>query len=98
MKVSLEVLGRVYDNMRNQGDRSLEDSKETLDPNSHLHVVDAFDMPLWNWSGERGTFEKLFVIPFIAFGFLFSISIPIQQNFISSDRLRIRGITRTICS
>ncbi|KIM90898.1 hypothetical protein PILCRDRAFT_94563 [Piloderma croceum F 1598] len=58
MKVSLEVLGRVYDNMRNQGDRPLEDSKEMLDPDSHLHVVDAFDMPLWHWSGERGTFEK----------------------------------------
>jgi DNA polymerase epsilon subunit 2 len=58
MKVSLEVLSRVYDNMRNQGDRSFEDSKETLDPDSHLHFVDAFDMPLWNWSGERGTFEK----------------------------------------
>ena len=58
MKVSLEVLGRVYDNMRNQGDRSLEDSNETLDPDSHLHIVDAFDMPLWHWSGERGTFEK----------------------------------------
>jgi DNA polymerase epsilon subunit 2 len=56
--VSLEVLSRVYDNMRNQGDRSHEDSRETLDPDSHLHFVDAFDMPLWHWSGERGTFEK----------------------------------------
>ena len=58
MKVSLDVLGRVYGNMRNQGDRSLEDSRETLDPDSHLHFVDAFDMPLWHWSVERGTFEK----------------------------------------
>jgi DNA polymerase epsilon subunit 2 len=24
--------------------------------------VNAFDMPLWHWSGERGTFEKCFVI------------------------------------
>lgn len=58
MKVSIDILRRVYDALQDQGDRINEGSKETLDPDSHLYVVDAFDMPLWHWSGERGTFEK----------------------------------------
>lgn len=58
MKVSIDVLRRVYESLQNQGDRTNEVSKEALDPDSHFHVVDAFEMPLWHWSGERGTFEK----------------------------------------
>lgn len=58
MKVSIDILKRVYESLQDQGERTHEGSKETLDPDSHLHVVDAFEMPLWHWSGERGTFEK----------------------------------------
>ncbi|KAG6884948.1 hypothetical protein C0992_005587, partial [Termitomyces sp. T32_za158] len=55
MKVDLGVLERVYQGMRNQSEHVDED-KELLDPESHLYVIDAFDMPLWHWSPEAGTF------------------------------------------
>lgn len=58
MKVSLDILQRVYEALQDQGDGSNEAFKETLDPESHLYFVDAFDMPLWHWSVERGTFER----------------------------------------
>lgn len=58
MKVSLDVLERVYEVLQDQGDRSGDTFREVLDPDSHLYIVDAFEMPLWNWSIERGTFEK----------------------------------------
>jgi len=61
MKVSLEVLQRVYDAVQDQGNRENEAQKETIDPESHLFFIGAYDMPLWNWSQERGTFEKYIV-------------------------------------
>lgn len=63
MKVTVEVLQRVYDNMQDQGDHINDAGEEYLDPDSHLHVVDAYDMPLWNWSLERGTFERCVILP-----------------------------------
>lgn len=57
MKVSLHVLQRVYENFQGSGDGQSEE-QEILDPENHLFVINAFDMPLWNWSSERGTFEK----------------------------------------
>lgn len=56
MKVSLDILRRVYDSLQDQGADDTE--SELLDPDSHLYVIDAFEMPLWNWSHERGTFER----------------------------------------
>ncbi|KAJ7908253.1 DNA polymerase alpha/epsilon subunit B-domain-containing protein [Mycena leptocephala] len=41
-----------------QGQRA-DPEKEAIDPESHLFVIDAFEMPLWHWSPERGTFEKV---------------------------------------
>jgi DNA polymerase epsilon subunit 2 len=32
--------------------------REVLDPDSHIHIIDAFEMPSWHWSTERGTFER----------------------------------------
>jgi len=61
MKVSLDVLQRVYESLQDQGNRSNETEKESIDPESHLFFIDAFDMPLWHWSQERGTFEKCVV-------------------------------------
>ncbi|KAF7301757.1 DNA polymerase epsilon subunit [Mycena indigotica] len=58
MKVSIEVLQRVYESLQDQGQRPGAE-KEALDPDAHLFVVDAFEMPLWHWSQERGTFEKV---------------------------------------
>ncbi|KAM6495797.1 DNA polymerase alpha/epsilon subunit B domain containing protein [Amanita muscaria] len=57
MKVSVDVLRRIYESLRDQGDTTSTE-REFLDPESHLHIIDAFDMPLWHWSQERGTFEK----------------------------------------
>lgn len=56
MKVSLDILRRVYDALQDQG--NLGEAEELLDPDSHLYFIDAFEMPSWHWSQERGTFEK----------------------------------------
>ncbi|KAH8830491.1 DNA polymerase alpha/epsilon subunit B-domain-containing protein [Flagelloscypha sp. PMI_526] len=55
MKVSVAVLRRVYDSLNEE---RTEIEQETIDPESHLYVIDAFEMPRWHWSNERGTFEK----------------------------------------
>ncbi|KAG5342527.1 hypothetical protein C0989_000655 [Termitomyces sp. Mn162] len=57
MKVDLNILERVYQGMRNQTEQ-VDEEKELLDPESHLYVINAFDMPLWHWSSEAGTFTK----------------------------------------
>lgn len=57
MKVAVEVLKRVYEAMHDQGDRS-QAERELIDPENHLFVIDAFEMPRWTWSQERGSFEK----------------------------------------
>lgn len=56
MKVSLDVLQRVYDAFQNDGGQAGEE--DFLDPESHLHFIDAYEMPLWNWSTERSAFER----------------------------------------
>lgn len=55
MKVSHPILQRVYDALQDQGSGG---GAELLDPESHLYIIDAFEMPLWYWSPERGTFER----------------------------------------
>jgi DNA polymerase epsilon subunit 2 len=57
MKVSLDILQRVYETVQEQGNASNDLDKEALDPESHLFFINAFEMPLWHWSPERGTFE-----------------------------------------
>ncbi|KAF8205068.1 DNA polymerase alpha/epsilon subunit B-domain-containing protein [Pholiota molesta] len=57
MKVSVDVLQRVYEALQDQGERT-QIEKELIDPENHLHFIDAFEMPRWTWSHERGTFEK----------------------------------------
>lgn len=61
MKVSVEILKRVYESLQEQGPQS--DEKDLIDPESHLHVINAFEMPLWHWSQETGTFQKLVASP-----------------------------------
>lgn len=58
MKVSKDVLERVFNSFEERKERTDDNMVEMLDPDRHLHFVDAFDMPLWNWSVERGSFEK----------------------------------------
>lgn len=57
MKVSLDVLNRVYEAFQS-GDSEGAQEHAVLDPDSHLYVIDAFEMPSWNWSSERSTFER----------------------------------------
>lgn len=57
MQVSLDVLRRVYETFQNGGDTG-QGEDDFLDPESHLHFIDAYEMPLWNWSTEKGTFER----------------------------------------
>ena len=56
MKVSAEILKRVYESLQEQGQQSNE--KDLIDPESHLYIINAFEMPLWHWSQENGTFQK----------------------------------------
>jgi DNA polymerase epsilon subunit 2 len=58
MKVSLDILQRVYLALQDQGDKTNSVEKEIIDPESHIFFIDAYAMPLWHWSQERGTFEK----------------------------------------
>ncbi|THV08446.1 DNA polymerase epsilon, subunit B [Dendrothele bispora CBS 962.96] len=62
MKVSVEVLQRVYETLQDQGQGTGIEIERT-DPESHLYFIDAFEMPNWHWSVERGTFEKAQTLP-----------------------------------
>lgn len=57
MKVSIDVLNRVYESLQDQGERT-QVEKELIDPENHLYFIDAFEMPRWVWAPERSTFEK----------------------------------------
>ena len=57
MKVSSEILQRVYEAFQSGGDNGGAED-EILDPDRQIHFINAYDMPLWNWSTERATFER----------------------------------------
>lgn len=57
MKVKLDVLQRVYESLQDRGDHT-QVEREIVDPESHLFFIDAYEMPRWVWSQERGTFER----------------------------------------
>ncbi|KAK7060583.1 DNA-directed DNA polymerase epsilon, subunit B [Paramarasmius palmivorus] len=57
MKVTVELLERVYNHLQDENEGANGDN-EVIDPETHLFVVNAFEMPAWHWSVERGTFEK----------------------------------------
>ena len=56
-KVSVDILKRVYDAFQKNGEAG-EGEDDFLDPEAHLYFIDAFEMPLWNWSTEKGTFDR----------------------------------------
>lgn len=60
--MSEEILRRVYESLQDQGNDSDEVETERIDPDNHLFFIDAFEMPLWHWSQERGTFEKCVIV------------------------------------
>ncbi|KAH7887661.1 DNA polymerase epsilon, subunit B [Phlebopus sp. FC_14] len=86
MKVSLAILQRVYNALQDQGSGDPTDA-ELLDPESHLYVIDAFEMPPWNWSLERGTFERSPILPTIS---------GTAESRISSARNRLHIIKQSI--
>jgi hypothetical protein len=58
MKVSKAVLERVFDTFQSSQDTSMAGGVY-LEPDANLHVLNAFDLPLWQWSVEKNGFEKL---------------------------------------
>lgn len=58
MKVSLPVLQHVYQILKEKGERNESGIDELLNPENHLFFIDAYEMPRWNWSQTRSTFEK----------------------------------------
>ena len=60
-KVSLDILRRIYISVREKDDKIGGDGDDLLNPEEHLFFVDAFEMPRWNWSTTRSSFERCVV-------------------------------------
>lgn len=58
MKVSVAVLQRVYQLLQGSSTTASSIEQDILDVDAHTFVVNAFEMPQWNWSSERSTFEQ----------------------------------------
>ena len=58
MKVSVAVLQRVYQLLQGSSTAASSVEQDILDADAHIFVVNAFEMPQWNWSPERSTFEQ----------------------------------------
>lgn len=58
MKVSVAVLQRVHQLLQGSSTAASSIEQDILDVDAHIFVVDAFEMPQWNWSSERSTFEQ----------------------------------------
>jgi DNA polymerase epsilon subunit 2 len=58
MKVSLDVLRRIYNIFQAGGETGVSGEDDYLDPDKNLHFIDAYEMPLWHWSTERAAFER----------------------------------------
>lgn len=58
MKVSVAVLERVYQLLQGSSTAASSIEQDILDVDAHIFVVDALEMPQWNWSSERSTFEQ----------------------------------------
>jgi DNA polymerase epsilon subunit 2 len=68
MKVSVDVLQRVYTSLQDQdeGGGGIADgaySGDSLNSETHLWFIDAYEMPRWHWSNERGAFERCAYLP-----------------------------------
>ena len=58
MKVSVTVLQKVYQLLQGSSSTASSVEQDILDVDAHIFVVDAFEMPQWNWSSERSTFDQ----------------------------------------
>lgn len=77
---------RVYESLQDQGDRT-QTERETIDPENHLFVIDAFEMPRWIWSPERGTFEKYVFIIVLYSVLIFRVATPITSSGTPDSRI-----------
>lgn len=87
--VTKRILERVYDAMRLSGEDGSGAGTldaESLDPDHHLFVIDAFDMPSWNYSLERKTFER-YLTPCVLI-FLLLDGMPLEQRINQTSRAR----------
>lgn len=58
MKVSVAALQRVYQLLQGSSTSASSIEQDILDVDAHIFIVGAFEMPQWNWSSERSTFEQ----------------------------------------
>jgi len=93
MKVSVEVLKRVYESLQDQGERT-QVEKEFIDPENHLFFIDAFEMPRWTWSQERGTFERCVIFHVVIYSGIQSIQEFSAFYFIRLTRIKGNFIPR----
>ena len=56
--VSKQVLDKVYDAMQDATPETDEDGQAVVDVENHLFFINAFEMPFFQFSLERQTFEK----------------------------------------
>ncbi|KAF8337053.1 epsilon DNA polymerase [Cantharellus anzutake] len=59
--VTRDILVRVYELMREAGEDGPSVNPldaDLLDPENHLFIIDAFDMPSWYYSADRKAFER----------------------------------------
>ncbi|KAH7105408.1 epsilon DNA polymerase [Auriculariales sp. MPI-PUGE-AT-0066] len=56
--VSKPTLQKVYESMQDENAEAADVLDADADLDNHLHFIDAFEMPWWQYSLERQTFEK----------------------------------------
>lgn len=92
--VSKEVLDQVYKSLQEDTEPTVEHEAE-LDIDNHVFFVDAFEMPWWQYSLERQTFEKSVPALFDNFLTKHADHRPVPPSL---ARLKIaRGCTETAC-
>ena len=53
MIISLDILQRVYNSLQHRSGVN-----DYSDPDAHIRFINAFEMPRWNWSTQKATFER----------------------------------------
>lgn len=66
MKVSTAVLQRVYEIFQASQEDPSSMEPSYLDPEANLHVLNAFQQPLWYWSVEKNGFERFRVVQIVS--------------------------------
>jgi hypothetical protein len=80
MKVSRSVLERVYETFQLSQEDPLTAGTVYLDPETNFYVIDAFELPLWNWSIEKSGFDKLRAFELVSVHIILSTSLKIFKK------------------